>query len=220
MGNLSAISIHDRDATNYDGLVRDYGSHVHDVLFGLCYEYVSVGDSLLDLGIGTGLSSIPFARVGLIVTGIDGSSAMLAVCRAKRFAAELTRHNLLEAPLPYADATFHHVISSGVFHFIRDLTLVVGEATRLLRPLSIFAFTTATPSNPGTEMPEEPVTCIRQDVGSGVPIYAHTPSCVQYLLECNSLSVLKSQLFYAHAQTQEETPLLMAAYVTKKHSRR
>jgi len=49
-----------------------------------CYEYIKPGDSLLDLGIGTGLSSVLFAKVGLNITDLDGSLEMLKECRKNR----------------------------------------------------------------------------------------------------------------------------------------
>src|ERR1700761_5337560 len=40
------------------------------------------GDSVLDLGTGTGMLAIPFARMGLKVTALDPEPAMLAAARA------------------------------------------------------------------------------------------------------------------------------------------
>ena len=40
------------------------------------------GDSVLDLGTGTGMLAIPFARMGLRVTALDPEPAMLAAARA------------------------------------------------------------------------------------------------------------------------------------------
>ena len=76
-------------ASTYDALVKEYNSYLHQVLFGMCYEYIKPGDSLLDLGIGTGLSSVLFAKSGMNITGLDGSVEMLEECRKKGFAQEL-----------------------------------------------------------------------------------------------------------------------------------
>jgi len=81
-------------ASEYDAQVRDYYSYGHDVLFGICFEYVKAGDRLLDLAIGTGLASKPFADIGLRVSGLDISNDMLEACRTKGFAEDLRRHDL------------------------------------------------------------------------------------------------------------------------------
>lgn len=47
---------------------------------GLCDRY-AVGQSVLDIGVGTGRASLPLARKGKQLTGIDSSQAMLDECR-------------------------------------------------------------------------------------------------------------------------------------------
>jgi len=89
MNDIDHIQNHGKFAKSYDAQVREYHSHGHDVLFGMTYEYVKSGDTLLDLGIGTCLSSINFAKVKLNVTGLDVSPEMLQECRKKDFAKEL-----------------------------------------------------------------------------------------------------------------------------------
>lgn len=59
------------------------------VVFGLAYEFVKLEQTLLDIGIGTGLSSILFHKAGLRVLGVDGSREVLDVCAAKNFAEDL-----------------------------------------------------------------------------------------------------------------------------------
>ena len=77
MKNKRIISAHDEEATQYDQQVHEYGCYTHDVIFGMSFEYINTHDRLLDIGIGTGLASLPFAKVGLEVFGFDGSNEML-----------------------------------------------------------------------------------------------------------------------------------------------
>ena len=112
----------------------------------MCYEFIRAGDTLLNLGIGTGLSSINFARAGLVVYGMDASAGMLEEWRKKGFAKELKQHGIEKSPLPYEDGRFSHVISCGVFHFFGELQLFIKEASRILQPAGIFAFTNVSPS--------------------------------------------------------------------------
>lgn len=47
------------------------------ILHGMLTEHLKPRQRLLDLGIGTGLSALPFRQAGLEVNGIDGSEEML-----------------------------------------------------------------------------------------------------------------------------------------------
>lgn len=212
----NAIHIHDRDAAAYDDLVTAYGSYAHDVLFGLCFEYVRPGDSLLDLGIGTGLSSAPFAKAGTVITGVDGSEEMLEVCQRKGIAVELRCHDLLKTPLPYPAAAFNHVIACGVFHFFADLAPLVGEACRLMQQGGTFAFTAAVPDADATGSTPSGSVRVRHDPVAGVSIYAHRPAYVHALLEWNGLVRRKQQHFTAHSVDCEVPPLMLAAYIAQK----
>ena len=70
----------DEFVAEYDESARKYGWYTPEVLFGLMHEHLTAGDRLLDLGIGTGLSAVPFAKAGLVVCGLDGSRKMLNRC--------------------------------------------------------------------------------------------------------------------------------------------
>lgn len=84
-------------------------------MFGLLFKYVKKGDTLLDLGIGTGLSSLPFYQIGLKIYGIDISEDMLTICRKRKIAEDLRTRDLNDK-LPY-DNQFDHIIcvESSIF---------------------------------------------------------------------------------------------------------
>ncbi len=130
-----------KSAVEYDKQARETNWLGPDVVFGLAYEFVKPGDSLLDLGIGSGLSSILFHKAGLRVYGLDGSGEILKVCESKGFAVELKQHDLRSMPLPYPSGFFDHVVSVAVLNSFRDLAPLFKEIARIIRKGGIFAFT-------------------------------------------------------------------------------
>jgi hypothetical protein len=49
MEKVDRISVHDKEAAQYDQHVREYNSYLHDALFGMSFEYVNPHDCLLDI---------------------------------------------------------------------------------------------------------------------------------------------------------------------------
>ncbi|HSN75990.1 MAG TPA: class I SAM-dependent methyltransferase [Anaerolineae bacterium] len=184
---MNAI-LHDGYAADYDQQVQSYGCHVADMLFGLCYEFISPGQRLLDAGIGSGLSAQLFAKAGLEVHGMDFSPAMLATCRAKGFAVDLRLHDLQQTPWPYQASGFDHVVCCGVLHFVADLETIFGQAARVLAPSGVFAFTTQLPAALIDD--RQPY---QQRVVGEFAIFAHAPAYVEALLVEHSFALLKRQ---------------------------
>ena len=130
-----------KSAFEYDRQAKETNWLGPDVVFGLAYEYVRPGQTLLDLGIGSGLSSIRFHQAGLKIYGLDGSADVLEVCRAKGFAVDLKEHDLRDLPLPYASDSFDHVISVAVLNSFDDLSPLFKEVSRITKTPGLFAFT-------------------------------------------------------------------------------
>lgn len=182
-----SAELHDSYAADYDAQVRAYDCYIADLLFGLCYEFTRPGQSLLDVGTGSGLAAQPFARTGLRVSGMDFSPVMLEICREKGFFADLKQHNLTDAPWPYPASHFDHLVACGVFHFTPDLDFVFDEVSRLLRPGGVFAFTARFPT---ADLQEKPYT--RHQAGD-FEIFSHSPDYVEALLQKSALTRLKLQ---------------------------
>lgn len=172
-------------ADRYDRQVREYDSYGHDVLFGMAFEFSAAGQNLLDIGIGTGLASQPFAKLGLKVYGLDISEDMLAACRSKGFAEDLKPFDISSDRIPYPDAFFHQVVCCGTLHFLGDLTHVFNEIHRVLKNRGVVSFSFA-PGNSETDYAAEPTAW-------GVPVYRHSPDYIRRVLHDIGLSVEKEQ---------------------------
>lgn len=183
---MKAADRHDAYAATYDEQARAYGCYLEDALFGLCYEYISPGQTMLDLGIGSGLSAAPFAKAGLKVWGMDFSPAMLEICRAKGVAVDLQQWDLLSIPWPHPDLAFDHVVCCGVFHFIADLEAIFTETRCVLRDGGIFAFTSKSQTFVETPYSNYDVQSV-----AGMDVYSHSRLYLDALVEAHRFERLK-----------------------------
>ncbi|MCI0494314.1 class I SAM-dependent methyltransferase [candidate division KSB1 bacterium] len=195
-------------ASEYDFLARKYQWYGPEILFGLCYELVKPGDKLLDIGIGTGLCSSLFFKLGLEIYGMDSSDEMLAICKEKSITRELRNWDLLNTPLPYSDAQFDLIIAGGVFHFFENLQPIFKEIVRLIKPNGIFAFITKTFSEPLA------IDSYSKYSEEGIFIFSHSDHYIHQLLKKNYFQRLKELKFFA--LDDDEQDLLLKSYVAQK----
>ena len=85
------------------------------------------GAALLDIGCGTAWLADHFSGY----TGIDGSPDAVSAAQAKGRAVTLGD---VDAPLPFADASFDAVVCKDLLEHVADPVAVVREAHRVLRP--------------------------------------------------------------------------------------
>jgi predicted TPR repeat methyltransferase len=194
-------------ASEYDHLAQKYQWYGAEILFGLCYEFFKLGDTLLDIGIGTGLCSSLFFKIGLEVYGLDSSDEMLEVCREKGITKELKKWDLLNTPLPYSDAQFDHIVSGGVFHFFEDLQPIFKEITRLIKPNGIFAFTTKTFSE---ELPTDSYSEFSKE---GISVFTHSDCYIRQLLNESDFQILKELKFFVLDDNEQD--MLLKSYVAR-----
>jgi ubiquinone/menaquinone biosynthesis C-methylase UbiE len=148
---MSDEEFHGQFAKDYDSLAEEYRSYGGMVIFGLVYDQISPGEKILDVGIGTGLSSERFHRIGTEIYGIDISEEMLEECRKKGFAQELKVLDITSEPIPYPDCFFNHVICHGVLHFFEDLAPIFEEISRVIRKGGVFVLTIMCDESGGPE---------------------------------------------------------------------
>jgi predicted TPR repeat methyltransferase len=209
-----------RSAMEYDEQARLTNWLGPEAVFGLTYEYLKSGQALLDLGIGSGLSSTLFHKTGLRIYGLDGSSEVLKVCAAKNITVELKLHDLRNLPLPYSTNFFDHVIAIAVLNSFKDLGLLFTDIARILKGDGIFAFTVEE-QKPGQE-PGYPINRVEvseePDSDSAVLLFRHSESYITGLLEQVQLSVLKTFEFVAFKYPAEQRDVLFKAYITRKRT--
>ncbi len=96
------------------------------------------GDSVLDVGCGTGNYVAALAAAGFRVTGLDYAPGMLERSRSKIGPAISQVVSLLAAdlaaPLPFAEEVFDHAIAISVLQALPDPRMALGEIRRVLRP--------------------------------------------------------------------------------------
>ena len=207
-----------QSANEYDDQARATNWFGPEVVFGLTYEFVRPGDCLLDLGIGSGLSSIPFHKAGLRVFGLDGSSEVLRVCKSKNFVEELKQHNLHDLPLPYPSQFCNHVVSVAVLNSFKNLAPLFDEVARIMKAGGIFAFTVEEQKSGQ----EESYAINRVDVSekpkdeTAVRLYRHSEEYITRLLGRNGFVLLKTLEFVAFKYPAENKDIFFKAYVTRK----
>ena len=90
------------------------------------------GDSLLDVGCGTGWFSRRAVADGLVVTGLDPNPTWLDYARGRSSPAVSWVEGDARA-LPFADASFDHVLSIAALCFVDDERRAVAEVVRVAR---------------------------------------------------------------------------------------
>ena len=141
METMYSPSVDDESAADYDVQREMYGWYGPEALFGLMFEYIHPGETLLALGIGTGLGASLFYKAGLRVWGLDWSGEMLKASARKGFAVELVQRDLRDMPLPYGAGFFNHIIAAGVLNFLGDLEPILMEAARVMKAGGVLGFT-------------------------------------------------------------------------------
>jgi demethylmenaquinone methyltransferase/2-methoxy-6-polyprenyl-1,4-benzoquinol methylase len=103
------------------------------------------GERVLDLGAGTGVSTLELARSGALAVGADISIGMLQAGRTKRPEVLMLGADALH--LPFADATFDAVTIALALRNIVDTGAALREMARVTKPggrLVVCEFSTPT----------------------------------------------------------------------------
>jgi ubiquinone/menaquinone biosynthesis C-methylase UbiE len=90
------------------------------------------GARVVDLGCGSGVFTHLLQRRGYRSSGVDLSSKLLEIARAKFSNIEFIEGDVERLPFP--DASFDGVFLSGVLHHLPDRSHCAAEVFRILRP--------------------------------------------------------------------------------------
>jgi predicted TPR repeat methyltransferase len=218
MGSDEISDYRGEDATQYESQATETEWHGHEVLFGLMYEFIKPGETLLDIGIGTGLGSLLFHKAGLQISGFDNSAEMLKGCESKDFSGETIKHDLRDVPFPYQADSFDHVISLGVLNFFADLEPAVKETARIIKPKGIFGFTVEE-KKPGQE--SRYTLCVdggpdQRGESFEIALYRHSDEHVRTLLESIGFSVRKQFEFLADRYPGQGIEVYLTVFAQKE----
>ena len=108
---------------------------------------VEPGMDLLDVACGTGNATLPAAKAGARVTGLDFAPGLLEIGR-DRAADAMVEIDFVEGDaqaLPFDDASFDRVVSTFGHMFAPDHRRTADEMKRVLRPDGVIAVACWTP---------------------------------------------------------------------------
>lgn len=145
---------------------------------------VEPGMDVLDLACGTGNATIPAARKGARVTGLDFSLDLLAIAR-ERAADAIVEVEWVEGDaqeLPFPDASFDRVISTFGHMFAPDHQRTAAEMRRVCRPGGAIAVACWTPEGSIGRMFRTIAELVPPPPGGGPPILWGTEAHIRELL--------------------------------------
>lgn len=204
-------------AEGYDDAARAIDWQGPPLVFDLLSRYIRPGQTVLDIGIGTGLGSEPLFKAGLRVTGMDLSDGMLDACRKKGFAERLISHDLTIVPYPFSHGSFDNVISTGVFQFFPNLDNIFHEVTRILTDGGRFAFVT------GDRHHGEPAEVVAGPEQTGtsesITMYCHSSTQVASWLEKSGFELVDSIEFIIWMDEKRSKNFKARAYLACKAGR-
>jgi len=205
-------------AQNYDDYIQNCHWIGTDILFGLMYEYIKSNQTILDIGIGTGLSSMLFKQFGLTIYGIDGAMEMIKVCQDKRLAKGIRQIDLTKDHVWFEDKTFDHTISHGVFHLIGDLKYIFKQTSLILDKNGYFGFTYEEMQDLEDEYKESSITGLfeRKNLQSGIKVFRHTDKYIFELMNLNELQLLKKTKFLAFVDSNTKAKTYFNVVIAKR----
>jgi SAM-dependent methyltransferase len=142
---------------------------------------IAPGSLVLDVACGTGNTSIPLARRGAKVTGVDIAPNLLEQARARAAAEglEIIFDEGDAEALPYPDATFDAVVTMFGAMFAPQHELVAREFARVLKPGGMLAMANWTPGGFAGQMFQVTARHTGAPLGVAPPVHWGHPKLVR-----------------------------------------
>ncbi|MDD5440088.1 MAG: methyltransferase domain-containing protein [Candidatus Omnitrophica bacterium] len=139
MSRISTKSWFDRWSNEYDRTLGSIG--FHRALLDLVVKNSGVrsGDSVLDIGCGTGLLSLKFLEAqDCVITAIDNSENMMAIFKDKirrlGIGGNVTVRTMDAARLTFGEKSFDRAVSSVVLHHLKEKVRPLRGIYKVLKP--------------------------------------------------------------------------------------
>jgi SAM-dependent methyltransferase len=142
------------DAALYDSARPDYPEAVFDDMIHL--SGIPAGGTILEVGSGTGKATLPLARRGFSVLGVELGDQMAEIARRKLSSYPHARVEIgafEDWPLP-GDSSFDLVVSASAWHWI-DLDVGYRKATEALKDGGCLALLWSSQRRAGGTLAEE-----------------------------------------------------------------
>jgi len=130
------------DAKHYDQwLLKRKNRYAADLESRLMLGMLNpaAGESVLDIGCGTGASIIPLLEKGLDVTGIDPSPYMLDIL-SQTLGNRISLYRGIAEDLPFDDNSFNHACLFTSLEFVDDPKKALEEAFRVAKDRVFIGF--------------------------------------------------------------------------------
>ena len=103
-------------------------------------SYLGEGDSVLEIGAGTGTTAIDLANNVRQITATDISPAMMEIGREKAWNAGINNVDFIATPATVPDLTgpYDAVLAHNILHLVDNLPDVLARANAVLKPGGIF----------------------------------------------------------------------------------
>jgi len=131
-------AIFDEYAEHYDSWFKTpTGNKVFELELKTLFDLVRVrpfqGMKMLDVGIGTGIFALEFAKKGVEISGIDPSEKMIEIAVKRGLSARLGSGEAI----PFGDNLFDVVLSMTSMEFSHNPDKFVSEMARVAKPAGI-----------------------------------------------------------------------------------
>jgi ubiquinone/menaquinone biosynthesis C-methylase UbiE len=129
-------SLWDKQARNYDKRNLKVYKDTYDLSIQKARAVLSPEHKVLEVGCGTGIISLGIAPFATSVVATDISPQMIAVAQSKaenQAISTVEFHVCDGYALPYDDQAFDAILLFNVLHFVKEPTVMLREAHRLLK---------------------------------------------------------------------------------------